>query len=137
MTFSFARVGAVTGMEVGDYFQKGRRKWLRLHEKGGKYHEMPAHHYIEEYVNDYLDESGIAHETKKPLFRTPNRKRQISENRINRFDVFQMIRRRARQAGRSENICCHTFRGTGITVYLQKWRFAGSGTSVTGDNQAV
>ncbi|MCB0145115.1 MAG: tyrosine-type recombinase/integrase [Caldilineaceae bacterium] len=119
MTFSFARVGAVAGMDVGDYFQKGRRHWLRLHEKGGKYHEMPAHHNIEEYVGDYLDEAGIAHEKKKPLFRTLNRKRQLSENRINRFDVFQMIRRRARQAKLSENICCHTFRGTGITVYLQ------------------
>lgn len=119
MTFSFARVGAVAGMDVGDYFQKGRRHWLRLHEKGGKYHEMPAHHNIEEYVGDYLDEAGITHEKKKPLFRTLNRKRQLSDNRINRFDVFQMIRRRARHAGLSENICCHTFRGTGITVYLQ------------------
>ncbi len=119
MTFSFARVGAVAGMDVGDYFQKGRRKWLRLHEKGGKYHEMPAHHNIEDYVSDYLDEAGITNEKKKPLFRTLNRKRQLSETRINRIDVFQMIRRRARQAGLPENICCHTFRGTGITVYLQ------------------
>lgn len=119
MTFSFARVGAVVGMDVGDYFQKGRRKWLRLHEKGGKYHEMPAHHNIEDYISDYLEEAGITGEKKKPLFRTLNRKRQLSDIRINRIDVFQMIRRRARQAGLSEDICCHTFRGTGITVYLQ------------------
>jgi integrase len=30
-----------------------------------------------------------------------------------------MIKRRARRAGLPENICCHTFRATGITTYLQ------------------
>ena len=38
---------------------------------------------------------------------------------MNRVDVFQMIRRRARRAGLPENICCHTFRATGITAYLE------------------
>jgi integrase/recombinase XerD len=30
-----------------------------------------------------------------------------------------MVKRRARAAGVSERIGCHTFRATGITVYLQ------------------
>jgi len=30
-----------------------------------------------------------------------------------------MIKRRSRQAGLSEAICCHTFRATGITAYLE------------------
>jgi hypothetical protein len=29
-------------MRVEDYFPKGKRWWVRLHEKGGKRHEMPA-----------------------------------------------------------------------------------------------
>lgn len=29
-----------------------------------------------------------------------------------------MIRRRARDAGLSPTLCCHTFRATGITAYL-------------------
>lgn len=66
---------------MSDYLLKGRRKKLRLHEKVGKYHEMPAHHNIEEYIGAYLDEAGIADEKKKPLFRTLNRKRQLSEKR--------------------------------------------------------
>lgn len=48
MVFSFARVSAVTGMNVEDYYQQGKRWWLRLHEKGGKHHYVPAHHNAEE-----------------------------------------------------------------------------------------
>jgi integrase/recombinase XerD len=42
MTYAFARVGAVVAMRVEDYFANGKRWWVRLHEKGGKQHEMPA-----------------------------------------------------------------------------------------------
>src|SRR5215213_6454552 len=55
MVYSFARVSAVVGMHVEDYFQKGKRWWFRLHEKGGKYHEVPAHHKAEEYIDAYLE----------------------------------------------------------------------------------
>ena len=44
MLYSFARVSAVLGMRRQDYFQQGSRGWLRLHEKGGKRHDVPAHH---------------------------------------------------------------------------------------------
>ncbi len=40
MVYSLARVLAVVGMNVEDYYQQGKRWWLRLHEKGGKYHEL-------------------------------------------------------------------------------------------------
>jgi integrase len=38
---------------------------------------------------------------------------------MNRIDVFQMIKRRATEAGLPPNTSCHTFRATGITAYLQ------------------
>ena len=44
MTYAFARIGAVVAMRVEDYYPNGKRWWVRLHEKGGKRHEMPAHH---------------------------------------------------------------------------------------------
>jgi site-specific recombinase XerC len=44
MTYTFARVGAVVAMRVEDYYPEGKRWWVRLHEKGGKRHDMPAHH---------------------------------------------------------------------------------------------
>ena len=46
MTFAFARIGAAVAMRVEDYYPKGKRWWVRLHEKGGKRHEMPAHHNL-------------------------------------------------------------------------------------------
>ena len=57
--YSFARIEAALGMNVGDYFPQGKRWWFRLHEKGGKPHDMPAHHKAEEYVYAYLDAAGI------------------------------------------------------------------------------
>src|SRR5574341_362845 len=59
MVYSFARVGAVVGMRVGDYYRNGKRWWLRLHEKGGKFHEVPAHHKLEEYIDAYINVSGL------------------------------------------------------------------------------
>ena len=41
MTFSFARIGAVLGMNVEDHYWDGKRWWFRLHEKGGKHHDVP------------------------------------------------------------------------------------------------
>ena len=53
MVFSFARVSAVIGMNGEDYYPDGKRWWFRLHEKGGKFHEVPAHHKAEEYLDAY------------------------------------------------------------------------------------
>ena len=54
MVFSFARISAVFGMKVEDYYPNGKRWWLRLHEKGGKFHELPAHHTAEAYLDAYI-----------------------------------------------------------------------------------
>jgi site-specific recombinase XerD len=59
MTYTFARVGAVVAMKVEDYYPGGKRWWLRLHEKGGKRHEMPAHHKLEHFLDEYLAAAGI------------------------------------------------------------------------------
>ena len=40
MVYSFARIGAALAMKVEDVSVQNRRLWVRLHEKGGKRHEM-------------------------------------------------------------------------------------------------
>ena len=73
MIYTFARVGAVLQMNVGDYFTQGRRGWVRLHEKGGKEHEAPCHHKLEAFLDEYIAASGIAGDNDGPLFRTTGR----------------------------------------------------------------
>ena len=75
MVFSFARVSAALGMKVEDYYTEGRRAWFRLHEKGGKRHEVPAHHNADDYLDAYIAAAGIAAEKKTPLFRSIDRHR--------------------------------------------------------------
>jgi site-specific recombinase XerC len=119
MTFAFARIGAVVAMRVEDYYPNGKRWWVRLHEKGGKRHEVPAHHNAEAYMDAYLTAAGIADQKKEPLFRSVDRRRQLTNNPMTRTDVLRMIKRRAQGAGLPSSTCCHTFRATGITAYLE------------------
>ena len=120
LIYTFARVSAATGMNVEDYYPQGKRWWVRLHEKGGKRHEMPAHHLLETYMDEYLDGAGIAQEKSSPLFRTVAGKAgTLSDRRMTRTDALRMIWRRARAAGIATELGCHSFRATGITVYLQ------------------
>lgn len=130
MVYSFARVSAVVGMNVEDYYAIGKRSWIRLEEKGGKHHEVPAHHNAVEYLDAYLAASGIADDRKSPPFRTLARSAKspvdrtsrmvVTGNRMSRMDVLRMIKRRSIAAGIDSNrICCHTFRATGITAYLE------------------
>jgi site-specific recombinase XerD len=120
MVYSFARVSAVLGMRVEDYYQNGRRWWIRLHEKGGKFHEVPVHHTADEYLHAYIEAACIAEDKKGPLFRTTQgRSRQLTKNGLHRTEALLMIKRRVAAAGLSDKVNCHTFRATGITTYLK------------------
>lgn len=119
MAYSFARVGAVLAMDVGDYYQQGKRWWVRLHEKGGKEHALPVHHVAEEYLDAYLAAAGIAGEKTGPLFRTLDRRRRLTAARLSGREALAMVKRRARAAGLGDRYGCHTFRATGITCYLE------------------
>ena len=57
-------------MKVEDYFVQGRRGWVRLHEKGGKRHEVPAHHNLDEYIEAYIKAANLQDDPKGLLFRT-------------------------------------------------------------------
>jgi site-specific recombinase XerD len=121
MVYTFARVNAVIGMKVKDYFTQGRRGWVRLHEKGGKEHEVPCHHMLEKLLDEYLTAAGIAGiagDAEGPLFRTTGRKTGQAQAMWQQ-DVYRMIQRRAAAAGIKTKIGNHTFRATGITAYLK------------------
>jgi len=119
MVYSFARVSAAVGMDLEDLVQTAGRSWLRLHEKGGKVHEMPVHHRLLEHLDAYIAALGPT-EAKTPLFRAAQgRTRKLGPERLSRHDAYAMVRRRATKASVVEKIGNHSFRGTGITTYLE------------------
>ena len=56
--YSVARVSTVSAMRRPDYFRQERQGWLRLHEKGGTRHDVPAHHRAAAALDDYLEAAG-------------------------------------------------------------------------------
>lgn len=119
MTYTFARVSAAVAMRVEDYYGQGKKWWFRLHEKGGKRIEVPAHHNAETYIDAYLDASGLREQKRSPLFRSaPRRSRNLSDRPMTRNDVLRMVYRRAKAAELTTAATCHTFRATGITAFL-------------------
>ena len=120
LVFTFARISAAVSMKVGDVFVQNDRLWVRLHEKGGKLHTMPCQHNLEADLKAYLGASGRANQPKLPLFPTLGRSsEQLTDTPLSRRNALDMVKRRARQAGVKTAICNHSFRGTGITTYLE------------------
>jgi site-specific recombinase XerD len=120
MVFSFARIGAALAMKVEDVYIQHRRLWVRLHEKGGKIHQMPCHHSLEAYLDAYLDGCDLRADPKGPLFRTIARGRgELTATPLPQANAYAMIGRRAAVAGIKTKIGNHTFRATGITAYLK------------------
>ncbi len=117
MGYTFARVGAAVQMKVEDYYIQKRRGWVRLHEKGGKVNELPCHHNLEKFLDEWLQAAQL--EQDAPLFPTIPHGKVITRAPLPQQNVRDMIRRRALSAGIATKISCHSFRATGITTYLQ------------------
>ena len=116
MIYSFGRISAVVGMDVDDYHMNGDRRWIRVREKGGKEHAVPVHADAAKCVDAYIAAAGI---TSGPLFRTLAERKSMSDVTLSRFAAWEMVKRRARVCGLPKGTTNHTFRATGITVYLE------------------
>jgi site-specific recombinase XerD len=120
MAYTFARVGAALAMNVGDYYPEGKQWSVRLREKGGKRKQIAVHHVLEGYMDVYLVAAGIGEERGTPLFRTARGKTgQLTQTRMSQPDAWRMLQRRAKKAGVMTQICNHSWRATGITVFLE------------------
>ena len=106
---------AVRNAKSATTFVQGRRGWVRLHEKGGKEHEVPCHHNLERYLDEYIAAAGIAEDPDAPLFQTAaGRTGRLTGNALWQQDAYRMIQRRAKAAGIQTRIGNHTFRTTQI-----------------------
>lgn len=118
MVYSFARVSATVAMRVEDYYAEGKRWALRLYEKGGKMHQVPAHHNVEAYLDAWIAAAGLTGK-RTPLFPTIGRNGLPTGRAMTRSDALKMVKRRSHAVGLAESTCNHSFRATGITVYLE------------------
>jgi site-specific recombinase XerD len=118
MAYTFARVSAVAGLKRGDYRIEGKRARLRLLEKGGKEKLVWLHHEAEQFLDSYLAAARIE-DADAAMFPTLDKTHRMSGTPLTRRDILRIVKERCKAAGLSEAFCSHTFRGTGITVFLQ------------------
>ena len=118
LVYSFARVSAAVALRVADYYTQGPRSFFRLHEKGGRYNVVPAHHMAPGYVDAYLEAARIGEDRRGPLFRSaePGRRDALQERGMSRVGAFKMI-----QAPRPEG------RATGRDLRSQLPRYGDHG----------
>jgi site-specific recombinase XerD len=116
MAYTFARVSAVARLKRADYRIEGKRARLRLLEKGNKEKLVWLHHEAEQFLDAWLAEAPI--EVEEALFQTLDKTHRLTGKAMSRRDYLRLVKTRAQAAGLPESICNHTFRGTGITVFL-------------------
>jgi hypothetical protein len=109
LAYTFARISAVIGLTVADYFPSGKRWMIRFREKGGKEKELPVHHQLEQVLDDYLLKTKLSEEPEAPLFPAA-RAGLLSRRPINRVDAAEMIKRPLRQAGLPEHYSAHSYK---------------------------
>jgi site-specific recombinase XerD len=125
-------------MNVTDYYPEGKHWKVRLSEKNDKVITMPVQHKLEKYLDEYIaavggidafpfetitddrDPTKTRKTKKKPLFLTTRgRSAVLTDRRMTRIDAWKMVKRRAKKAGVNIAISNHSFRGAGITNYLE------------------
>ena len=118
MLYTFARISAALSMKVRDVVHVRNQLSVRLHDHGGNHLRVPCHHALVEHLTAYMQADGFRGASTSPLFRTVDRKsKQLSDRPLTQPDAWEVVRRRARAAGISLEICNHTFRAAGITAF--------------------
>ena len=95
MVYTFARVGAALSMKVEDYYIQKRRGWVRLHEKGGKVNELPCHHNLEQFLDEWLPRQAWPANRPLPCSRRCGMASSTGRTPLPQANVHMMIQRRA------------------------------------------
>ena len=119
LLYSWCRVSALINLTVADYYERGGTRWLRFQEKRGKEHEVPVHSKAKEAVDLWLERSHLASNPSAPLFPSFGKNREtIESRRLDRRSVLKLVEKRAKASGTLKRVCCHSFRATGVTEYM-------------------
>jgi len=119
LVYSWARVSAVVALKVEDYYERKGERWLKLNEKRGKIHEVPVHSSAREAIDQWLLASGLESNPTAPLFPPFGKNKKTPELRhMDRRSVWKLLQARAQASGLERRVCCHSFRATAITEYM-------------------
>jgi len=119
LLYSWARVSAVVALKVEDYYERKGERWLKLNEKRGKIHEVPVHSSAREAIDQWLLASGLESNPTAPLFPPFGKNKKTPELRhMDRRSVWKLLQARAQASGLERRVCCHSFRATAITEYM-------------------
>jgi integrase/recombinase XerD len=124
LLYSWCRVSALTSLRVADYYERSGTRWLRFQEKRGREHELPVHSKAREAIDLWLEACGLCSNAEAPLFPSFAKDRdRLSSRHLNRRSVLKLVERsrdRADATGILKKVCCHSFRATGITEYMNE-----------------
>jgi integrase/recombinase XerD len=127
LAYSWARVSALVGLKVRDYYTRKDVRWLRLEEKRGKIHEVPVHSKAKEAIDKWLEISGLYSNPDAPLFpafgkdkKTFARDKTNQLRHLDRTGIWRLVQTRTRACGIKKRFGPHSFRSTGITEYLNQ-----------------
>jgi hypothetical protein len=68
--------------------------------KAASAHEMPAHHELEAFLDEYIKAAGLGEDGKSPLFRSAlGRTGLLNGEDMHRVDAYRMIQRHASELG--------------------------------------
>jgi integrase/recombinase XerD len=121
LLYSWCRVSALTSLRVADYYERSGTRWLRFQEKRGREHELPVHSKAREAIDLWLEACGLCSNAEAPLFPSFAKDRdRLSSRHLNRRSVLKLVERQADASGLLKKVCCHSFRATGITEYMNR-----------------
>jgi site-specific recombinase XerD len=120
MLHGCARIGAALAMRVEDYYWVGKRRWIRLHEKGGIRHELPAHPSLAAALDRYLAALGRRERQDWlfPALRRGSAGDKAGARPLSRIDAYRIVRKRAAAAGIQAKLGCHSLRAAGIAAFF-------------------
>jgi integrase/recombinase XerD len=120
LIYTAARVGAVSKLRRGDFYDIGDQFCFRFTEKRGKSREIPVRHDLRQQLSQYITAGGLEFSEKTtPLFRTTIRRtKQLTQNAMTANDMGRMLKRRLRAAGLPNRLSPHSFRVATITDLL-------------------
>ena len=107
LLYSWCRVSALINLTVADYHKTWRHALVPVHSKA------------KEAVDLWLERSHLASNPSAPLFPSFGKNSEtIESRRLDRRSVLKLVEKRAKASGILKRVCCHSFRATGVTEYM-------------------